>query len=87
VLQPDKINACFEAFAAVVSLLNINRIVKDKVVHGISPIPTVGFTLWGLFNLYYYPYLHQWFSTGASVGLVFVNGTWLYLVWKYRKHN
>lgn len=85
-MSPDVINAGFETFAAIVSLLNIKQILKDKVVRGISIWPTVGFTSWGLFNLYYYPHLEQWWSATAAIGMVLVNTTWLGLVWRYRKH-
>jgi hypothetical protein len=84
-VTPDLLNAGFECFSAVVSSLNIRAILQDKKVQGISVWPTIGFTSWGLFNLYYYPYLNQWYSAVAAMGMVVVNSTWLYLVWKFRK--
>lgn len=83
-MLPDLINASFEVFASAVSVLSLVAIYKAKRIVGASPWPTVFFTVWGLWNLFYYPHLGQWLSTGAAVGMLTINLAWLYLYNKYK---
>ena len=55
----DYINGSFEVLAGLFVLLNVRRILRDKTVRGVSILPTAFFTLWGFWNMYYYPYLGQ----------------------------
>ena len=55
----DRINACFELFAGYFIWLSIKQIRKVK---GISFKHIVFITLWGVWNLLYYPALTQWLS-------------------------
>jgi len=82
---PDLGNAAFEGFATVISMLNVWQILKDKEVKGVSAWPTIGFTMWGIWNLFYYPFLGQTYSAIAAGGMITVNATWLYLYWKYTR--
>lgn len=82
---PDLINASFEVFASVVSTLSLIAIYKAKRIVGASPWPTVFFSAWGLWNLFYYPHLGQFLSTGAAVGMLGINVTWLYLYYVYKE--
>ena len=83
----DLINASFEGLAAAVSFLNIRQILKDKAVRGVSGWPVAFFTVWGLWNLYYYPSLGQYFSAVAAAGMVSINVWWLALYRKYKNDN
>jgi len=51
----DIINGSFELFGGILYLLNIKALYISKKVEGISLLPTVFFTSWGLWNLFYYP--------------------------------
>lgn len=80
----DIINACFEFFAAIVLLLNIRAILKDKTVQGVSILPSVIFCVWGFWNIIYYSSLHQTASAIAAGFVGVVNLVWLTLVGYYK---
>lgn len=82
-MLPDFINACFEFLATAVSTMSLAAIYKAKQIVGASPWPTVFFTVWGLWNLFYYPHLGQWWSTMAAVGMLIINVAWLVLYRRY----
>lgn len=79
----DVINGGFEFISGLFCLINVFRLLKDKIVMGVSAIPTGFFSLWGIWNLYYYPTLNQWFSFIGGIFLVSINVWWLYLVFYY----
>ena len=85
-ITPDLFNGLFELFGGFLYILNIRILLREKVVHGISLVPTAFFTSWGFWNLFYYSNLDQWFSFAGGILLVLTNGFWLYLALKYR-HN
>lgn len=64
--------------------MNVKQILKDKKLKGVHWGPTVFFTSWGFFNLYFYPANNLWFSFAGGTAIVATNITWLYLVWKFR---
>ena len=76
-LSADQFNGLFEFFGACLTLLSVRRILLDKLVHGVSPLPVIFFTAWGLWNLWYYPHLDQWWSFTGGVFLVWVNAWWV----------
>jgi len=86
-MNPDIINGLFELFSACIAGLNVKTLLRDKVVHGFNPLTLVPFTLWGYWNLYYYIHLDQWWSWWGSLGMVFVNTTYLCLCWYYKESN
>lgn len=86
-MTPDMINGSFELFSAVLFLLNIRILLRDKKTQGISLVPTTFFTAWGFWNIYYYSYLDQWFSFYGGIFLVAVNTWWLLLALYYRKER
>lgn len=77
IIPVDKINGAFEALGGVMNLVNVLRIYRDKGYRGISVLPTVVFTVWGFWNLYYYPALGQWFSFTGCVLIVAANAAWV----------
>lgn len=83
----DAVNGVFEGGGSILIWLNVRHIVRDKVVRGISLLPSVFWTLWGFWNLYYYPHLHQWLSFAGGLGVVWGNFLWLALAlyYTYRK--
>jgi len=48
----DMINGSFELVAGLFSILNINKLYKDKIVHDVSLIPNFVFTMWGGSSIY-----------------------------------
>ena len=83
----DLINGGFEFFSGVLQILNIIRLVKDKKVQGISIVPFIFFTLWGYWNLAYYPLLGQTLSFAGGILIVTTNTIWLALYIKYKKYG
>ena len=84
-MTPDIFNGLFELFGGLLYILNIKILLRDKVVQGISLLPTVFFTSWGLWNLFYYPHLEQWFSFFGGIVLVLTNAVWLVLALYYKR--
>lgn len=80
----DKINGLFEIIGGLLIICSIYRLAIDKQVRGVSLWPILFFTLWGFWNLYFYPFIGAYFSFLGSVGLVFANTIWLLLLWYYR---
>lgn len=82
---PDLINGLFELGGAVSIWMHVAAIRKAKKWSGLSLFAVGFFTLWGWWNLIYYPLLGQWLSTIGGAALVFGNSVWLYYLWRYRK--
>jgi len=80
---PDFINSIFEGGSGLIMLFNIRRLLKDKVVHGFDWRTMIFFTSIAFWNLFYYPYLDQWFSFIAGISLVVTNTIYLYLIIYY----
>lgn len=78
-LTPDLINGLFESIGGVLLFLNVLRIVKDKRVQGLSLIPVSFWSLWGFWNLFYYPHLDQWVSFAGGLLVVGMNTIWVCL--------
>jgi len=83
----DLINASFEMLAGVSVLNHCRCVLRDKMVHGVSIISTVFFSLWGFWNMYYYPSLDQWWSFYGGLFIVTANCLWVLLMLKYRGNN
>lgn len=58
---------------------------KAKKVMGVSIISTVVFTLWGYWNLFYYPHLNQILSFCGGLLVVSANTTWVLMAVYYNK--
>ena len=77
----DLINGAFELVAALVLLLNIREIRRHRNLEGVHWAPTALFTSWGIWNLFYYPSLDQWWSFAGGCVMIAVNTAWLFFVW------
>ena len=68
---PDLINGMFEFTGSVAIWRNVAGLLKDKEVKGIRLSPMLFFSVWGFWNLYYYPHLGQFlsFAGGASIAI------------------
>jgi hypothetical protein len=83
-MNPDLINGLFEVVGAFFTWMSVRRLYHDKVVKGIYWPGTVFFTGWGVWNLYYYPVIDQWFSFFGGVILVAGNVIWIALLVQYK---
>ena len=82
---PDLVNGLFEGIGGIMVLLNCYRIIKDKEVKGVDIFASIFFTLWGYWNLYYYPLLGQWLSFLGGLFIVIGNTTWVILAVYYTR--
>jgi hypothetical protein len=80
----DLINGLFELCGGFFLLLHCRRLCRDKEVKGVSTIPVVFFTIWGFWNLYFYPALGAWLSFYGGLFVVAANCLWLGLLLGYR---
>lgn len=79
----DLVNGLLEVGGAVVLTANVVRLHRDQEVRGVSPWPTAFFTLWGLWNCYFYPANGFMLSMVGGMLLVVVNTIWLGQVFHY----
>ncbi len=79
-MTPDLINGLFEAGGAVTLCLNVRALWRDRGISGVHWGPVAFFSAWGLWNLIYYPSLHQWFSFAGGLLVVTINLVWLGLL-------
>ena len=82
---PDLINGLFEVCGSLFILKHCSVVLKDKAVAGVSIMAVTFFSLWGFWNVYYYPHLDQWLSFSGGIAIVVANTLWVYLLLKYRK--
>ena len=80
---PDMINGGFEFAGALLTWMNVRRIHQDQGYAGIFAPAIILFTSWGLWNLYYYPSLGQWWSFAGGIVLASANVAWLALMLYY----
>ncbi len=80
----DLINGTFELVGAFLCWMNFARLLRDREIRGVFWPASAFFAVWGLWNLYYYPSLGQWFSFGAGVVLCAGNLAWVGLALKLR---
>jgi hypothetical protein len=83
----DFINGMLELGGAAFMTMDVRQILRDREVRGVYWPARGFFAVWGLWNLYYYPSLGQWWSTVAGASLVTVNIVWLVLVWRFLRDS
>jgi uncharacterized membrane protein YfcA len=84
---PDLINGSFECIGGILCWLNFLTLLKDKQVKGVSLLVCFFFSIWGFWNLYFYPCLHQMFSFFGAGFLALGNSSWLILAIYYKRKN
>jgi len=80
---PDLVNGLLEIGGATLLIANLRAIRADKQLMGIRWYPTAFFTVWSMWNLFYYPSLNQWISFVGGALMAVVNALWLGHVWYY----
>ena len=83
----DVTNSTFLLLGAALNWANVLRILQDKKVLGVSPWPVTLFTLWGVWDCYFFPHLDQRLSMVASALVVIPNSVWLFLYWWYSERR
>ena len=79
----DCVHGTFELAGGFFILLHVLRLLRDKEVRGVSAIAVAYMTLWGFWNMYYYPFLAQWFSTFGGAAIALINTAWVVLLFYY----
>lgn len=79
----DLTNGLFEAVGAAFLLLNVLQLHRDKQLKGVDWRAVAFFFSWGIWNLFYYPSLGQFWSFCGAVLIVAMNFAWLALVGYY----
>lgn len=82
--MPDVINGLFELFGSYFTWMSAIQLYRDKHIRGMYWPSGIFFAVWGLWNLYFYPALGQWFSFSAGVVLVLGQVAWVFLLLRYR---
>lgn len=83
-MNPDIINASFELVGIIAVWLNIRAVLRDKAVKGVSVLNVLFFSLWGYWNIFYYPHLDQFWSGMAAGILAILNSIYFVLLMRYR---
>lgn len=84
VISADLVNGLFEAIGGLFVLNHCRAVLRDKAVAGVSILSTVVFAAWGVWNIYYYPSLGQWWSFAGGLVIVAANVLWVSLLIKYK---
>jgi len=84
-MTPDLVNGAFELGGAALLTLNVRALSRARRIEGVHWGPTVFFTAWGLWNLFYYPSLDQWASFAGGLAIVLVNAVWLGLLFRFSR--
>lgn len=83
-MWPDLINASVELGGAYFTWRNYSELRQARELRGVY-WPTIAFfTLWGIWNLVYYPAIGQWLSFAAGILLAAGNLAWVVLAIRLR---
>ena len=80
----DFINGLFEAVGAYIAWRNAYQLYADKIVRGIYTPAFAFWAAWGMWNVYYYPSLEQWWSFSWGCILTAGNISWVILFLRYK---
>lgn len=77
IATPDLINGLIKLVGAGLTWRNAWELWKARELRGVYWPTSMFFTVWGVWNLYYYPSLDQWFSFYAGILLTMGNLAWV----------
>lgn len=86
-MSNDIVNALFEFIGGLFLWMNVITLYKDKTIKGIYYPTVIFFFLWGVWNLWYYPSLDQWWSFAGGVWLATANLMWILLFIYYKQRG
>jgi hypothetical protein len=81
----DGVNSAFISIGGWLVFLNCWQLFKDKLLSGVSIISLVFYTVWGMFNAYYYLTLGKFEPMWAEVFISVGNLCYLYMAVKYNR--
>lgn len=84
IIEPDMINSLFEGFAGLMVLNHCRVLHAEKMVRGVSVVSSLFFTVWGVWNVYYYPALNQPLSFYGGLFVVVANAAYVWMMIFYR---
>lgn len=84
-IDKDLINGGFELAAGFFVLNHCRVLAQHKEARGVSLASVVFFTLWGVWNLYYYPALNQPLSFYGGMFVVAANVFYVGMMAYYRR--
>lgn len=82
-MSEDAINGLFELVGSGFLWLHVRKLLQDKSVRGVDWRSVAFFFAWGLWNLWYYPALGQWWSFCGGMAIAVANGAWVVLLLWY----
>lgn len=82
----DLVNGLLEVLGGGAVGLSVLRLMRDRRVAGVDWRTSAFFMLWGIWNLYYYPSLGQYFSGAGAFLVVVAHATWLLLYHRFRRN-
>lgn len=82
-IDKDFVNGSFELLAGFFVLNHCRVLRLHKQARGVSLTSVCFFTLWGLWNLYYYPALNQPLSFYGSLFVVAANALYVGMMVRY----
>lgn len=83
----DLVNGAFEGAAGFMVLNHCRVLRTEKIVRGVSILSSFFFTLWGFWNLYYYPSLSQPISFYGGIMVVCANSLYIAMLIHYRSQE
>ncbi|MDQ8022214.1 MAG: hypothetical protein REI94_10260 [Moraxellaceae bacterium] len=83
----DLANAALECLGGLFILNHCRVLWMQQSVRGVSAISIAFFSAWGVWNLFYYPALDQFFSFAASLLVVLANAIYLVLIVLIRRRE
>ena len=81
-MDADLFNGMFEFVGAMFAWMNVAQLRRDQCVRGVYWPAWFFFSAWGLWNLFYYSNLAQWFSFAGGIALVSGNIAWCCAYWR-----
>lgn len=86
-MTADLINGMIELLAGFFVLNHCRVLYTHKQARGVSIISAAFFTLWGFWNLYYYPSLNQPLSFYGAMFIVAANALYVGMMVSYRSRD
>jgi len=83
----DLVNGLFEVIGAFFVWVNVIVLWKEQQVKGVYWPVTAFFSLWGFWNLLYYPSLGQYWSLLGGIFLALGNASWVLLALYYKQYG
>jgi len=83
----DMINGLFEFTGSIFLFRNCLMLYRDKTVKGVSVWSTIYFFAWGVWNLFFYPSLNQYWSFAGGIAIMVANSLWISMMIYYIQKN